>query len=64
MVLYNFIGRNIADPTNYRFLQEAAGDVLSREKAKHEKAISRFDYRPPGRRDTSQTIGLPWGSDY
>ena len=28
--LYNFIGRNITDPTNYRFLQEATGDVLSR----------------------------------
>jgi hypothetical protein len=28
--LYNFIGRNVADPRNYRFLQEAAGNVLSR----------------------------------
>jgi len=28
--LYNFLGRAVQDPTNYRFLQEAAGDVLSR----------------------------------
>lgn len=28
--LYNFLGRAAQDPTNYRFLQEAAGDVLSR----------------------------------
>lgn len=28
--LYNFIGRAVQDPTNYRFLQEAAGNVLSR----------------------------------
>lgn len=28
--LYNFIGRAAQDPTNYRFLQEAAGNVLSR----------------------------------
>ena len=28
--LYNFVGRQLADPTNYRFLQNAAGDVLSR----------------------------------
>ncbi len=28
--LYNFLGRAVQDPTNYRFLQQAAGDVLSR----------------------------------
>lgn len=28
--LYNFVGRQLTDPTNYRFLQQAAGDVLSR----------------------------------
>jgi hypothetical protein len=28
--LYNFLGRAVQDPTNYRFLQEAAGNVLSR----------------------------------
>ena len=28
--LYNFLGRAAQDPRNYRFLQEAAGDVLSR----------------------------------
>ena len=28
--LYNFISRAAQDPTNYRFLQEAAGNVLSR----------------------------------